>query len=83
VLSSISKPFNTFQLGVGTLDGDVEVFMTECKGESFLYPNDLCFVRNVRGLFVRANSKGPFPQSIAIMVTAQVGRLSRWRDSFQ
>jgi gluconolactonase len=26
-----------------TLDGHVEVFMTECKGESFLYPNDLCF----------------------------------------
>lgn len=26
-----------------TLDGKVEVFMTECNGESFLYPNDLCF----------------------------------------
>lgn len=26
-----------------TLDGKVEVFMTECHGEPFLYPNDLCF----------------------------------------
>jgi gluconolactonase len=26
-----------------TLDGNVEAFMTECKGEPFLYPNDLCF----------------------------------------
>jgi len=26
-----------------TLDGKVEVFMTGCQGEPFLYPNDLCF----------------------------------------
>jgi gluconolactonase len=26
-----------------TLDGDVEVFATECDGEPFLWPNDLCF----------------------------------------
>ena len=26
-----------------TLEGDVEVFLTECNGESFLFPNDLAF----------------------------------------
>jgi gluconolactonase len=26
-----------------TLDGKVEVFLTECGGEPFLFPNDLCF----------------------------------------
>jgi len=26
-----------------TLDGDVEVIATECNGEPFLWPNDLCF----------------------------------------
>ena len=26
-----------------TLAGHVEVFLTECNGEPFLYPNDLCF----------------------------------------
>src|SRR5438876_9969248 len=26
-----------------TLDGRFEVFMTECEGEPFLFPNDLCF----------------------------------------
>lgn len=26
-----------------TLDGEVEVFFSECNGEPFLYPNDLCF----------------------------------------
>jgi gluconolactonase len=26
-----------------TMDGAVEVFLTECDGEPFLFPNDLCF----------------------------------------
>jgi gluconolactonase len=26
-----------------TMDGKTETFMTECNGEPFLYPNDLCF----------------------------------------
>ena len=26
-----------------TMDGDAEVFLTECNGESFLFPNDLAF----------------------------------------
>jgi gluconolactonase len=26
-----------------TMDGQATVFMTECNGEPFLYPNDLCF----------------------------------------
>lgn len=26
-----------------TMDGEVEVFLTECAGEPFLFPNDLCF----------------------------------------
>ncbi len=26
-----------------TMDGKVEVFLTACNGEPFLYPNDLCF----------------------------------------
>ena len=26
-----------------TLDGKFDVVLTECEGESFLFPNDLCF----------------------------------------
>jgi gluconolactonase len=26
-----------------TLDGSVEIFLSDCDGEPFLYPNDLCF----------------------------------------
>jgi gluconolactonase len=43
-----------------TLDGKFEVVLTECEGEPFLFPNDLCFGPD--GALYMTDSGIPFPE---------------------
>lgn len=43
-----------------TMDGQFEVFMTECAGEPFLFPNDLCFGPD--GALYMTDTGIPFPE---------------------
>lgn len=49
-----------------TMDGEIEVFLTECDGEPFLFPNDLAFgpdgapyMTDTGILFAELASRGP------------------------